>query len=855
MSARLQIEKKLLSRSDRVKCVDLHPTEPWVLASLYNGNVYVWNYDTQNLVKTLEVTSLPVRAVKFIARKNWFVTASDDKLVQVYNYNTLEKVCSFDAHTDYIRSIAVHPTQPLILTCSDDLTIKCWDWEKNWRCVQIFEGHTHYVMHVIFNPKDTNTFASASLDKTIKVWSLGSTSPNYTLDGHDKGVNCVDYYTGADKPYLISGADDRTAKIWDYTTKACVQTLTGHTNNVSLVAFLPDHPFVVTGSEDGWVKVWQLNTYRMATSLNYGLDRAWSIGYRKGSTSLALGFEEGTVVVSLGRENPVASMDINGKLIWSKHNEVQAANIKAGGDNDLNDGDRIMLPVKDLGTCEIYPQTLQHSPNGRFVAVCGDGEYIVYTALAWRNKEFGKALEFVWSHDSNIYATRLGSGLQLFKAFKPMKVGITLEGLGAPEQLFGGRLMGLRTSHGSLLFFDWESHLLVRKIDVVPKQVLWSDTGMFVTLVCEDCFYILQFNYSAFEEYVNTNGDSGTEGVEEAFDVVTDVAETVVTGKWVGDCFIYTSANRLSYLVGGEVNVVAHLDTPAFLLGYLPKEDRVYLMDKDNHVISYTLSLDMLEYQTLVLRGELDAAQALLSKLSSHRSKIAQFLDNQGLKEMALEVSDDPEQRFDLALAIGNLEVAGDIARELDTPPKWKQVADRALAAWDVSLARECLERAKDYPGLLMLYTSLGDTAGLEKLAQTASPNVALLCHLQLNVDSTQILLESEGRLPEATFFTRTFIPDSVPESLQKWKDSHKSAHALADPVQYPNLFPGFKNDEPHVTNGTTIEPPASTNEDTVSEAMSVLSMEVNTTGTDSIRGDIDLESELNVASSETSKA
>lgn len=36
------------------------------------------------------------------------------------------------------------------------------------------------------------------------------------MEGHEKGVNCVDYYTGGDKPYLISGADDRLCKIWDY---------------------------------------------------------------------------------------------------------------------------------------------------------------------------------------------------------------------------------------------------------------------------------------------------------------------------------------------------------------------------------------------------------------------------------------------------------------------------------------------------------------------------------------------------------------------------------------------------------------------------------------------------------------
>jgi len=52
-----------------------------------------------------------------------------------------------------------------------------------------------------------------------------------------------------------------------------------------------------------------------------------------------------------------------------------------------------------------YTQSLRHNPNGRFVVVCGDGEYIIYTALAWRNRSFGSALEFAWSSDGE-YAVR-----------------------------------------------------------------------------------------------------------------------------------------------------------------------------------------------------------------------------------------------------------------------------------------------------------------------------------------------------------------------------------------------------------------------------------------------------------------
>lgn len=97
------------------------------------------------------------------------MTGADDMFIHVYNYNTMDKVKVFEAHTDYIRCVAVHPTLPYVLSSSDDMLIKLWDWDKGWMCTQIFEGHSHYVMQVTCNAKDTNTFASASLDCTVKV--------------------------------------------------------------------------------------------------------------------------------------------------------------------------------------------------------------------------------------------------------------------------------------------------------------------------------------------------------------------------------------------------------------------------------------------------------------------------------------------------------------------------------------------------------------------------------------------------------------------------------------------------------------------------------------------------------------
>jgi coatomer subunit beta' len=46
---------------------------------------------------------------------------------------------------------------------------------------------------------------------------------------------------------------------------------------------------------------------------------------------VALGYDEGTIMIKIGREEPVASMDNGGKIIWAKHNEIQTVNIKAVG--------------------------------------------------------------------------------------------------------------------------------------------------------------------------------------------------------------------------------------------------------------------------------------------------------------------------------------------------------------------------------------------------------------------------------------------------------------------------------------------------------------------------------------------
>lgn len=254
--------------------------------------------------------------------------------------------------------------------------------------------------------------------------------------------------------------------------------------------------------------------------------------------------------------------------------------------------------------------------------------------------------------------------------------------------------------------------------------------------------------------------------------------QRVRTGEWIGDCFIYTNAmNRLNYLVGDQTYTVSHFDKPMYILGYIQRDSRIYLADKDVNVTSFGLSLPVLEYQTLVLREDMETAAELLPSIPADQlNKIARFLEGQGHKELALEVATDPEHKFELALALNQLDIALRLAREADVDLKWKTVGDAALSGWDVALAAECFEHAKDLGSLLLLHSSTGNRDGLSRLAEQAEAagahNIAFSCCWLLGdaQHCTDILVKT-GRNTEAVLFSQTYRPSLTARLAKQWKE------------------------------------------------------------------------------------
>jgi len=138
-------------------------------------------------------------------------------------------------------------------------------------------------------------------------------------------------------------------------------------------------------------------------------------------------------------------------------------------------------------------------------------------------------------------------------------------------------------------------------------------------------------------------------------------------------------------------------------------------------------------------------------------------------------------------------------------PPrsKWKTLGDVALEQGDFALARRCFGEARDLGALFLLQTACGDAVQLEETASMAQnsgvANIAVLCFLLLNDRKKALdVLVKAGRLPEASFFARTYCPSGLPDVVKMWRQdlaqvNQAVADSLANPAEYPDLFPDYQ--------------------------------------------------------------
>ena len=135
---------------------------------------------------------------------------------------------------------------------------------QKWRCIQTLTGHTDIVYSIAIS-RDREILASASADKTIKIWQLNTGQELHTLWGHTHAVLSI--AISPDGEILASGSADKTIKIWQLSTGRELRTLRGHSGQVYSVAISPNGDILVSGSEDKAIAIWQISTGRVLRTI------------------------------------------------------------------------------------------------------------------------------------------------------------------------------------------------------------------------------------------------------------------------------------------------------------------------------------------------------------------------------------------------------------------------------------------------------------------------------------------------------------------------------------------------------------------------------------------------------------
>ncbi|RCN31829.1 NLE domain protein [Ancylostoma caninum] len=168
-------------------------------------------------------------------------------------YTIWTNKCQKVAQRRYEEALKVCGGERLV-SGSDDFTMFLWNPSESKNAIARLTGHQQLVNQVMFSP-DTRYIASASFDKSVKLWCGRTGKFIASLRGHVNAVYQVSW--SADSRLLVSGSADSTLKVWEIRSRRLHFDLPGHGDEVYTVDWSPEGTKVVSGGKDKVLKLWR----------------------------------------------------------------------------------------------------------------------------------------------------------------------------------------------------------------------------------------------------------------------------------------------------------------------------------------------------------------------------------------------------------------------------------------------------------------------------------------------------------------------------------------------------------------------------------------------------------------------
>lgn len=370
-----------------------------------------------------------------------------------------------------------------------------------------------------------------------------------------------------------------------------------------------------------------------------------------------------------------------------------------------------LLSLKKVGPAWVPPRTLSYNPAERSVLVTSSTDGGSYELVSLPRDGSG-AIEPTESKrgpgNSAIFVARnrfavLNTSSQTID-IKDLSNNTTRSfktPVGTTDIYFGGTGNLLIITPTAVHLYDIQQKKSVAELSVNGvKYVVWSNDGLYAALLSKHNVTI----------------------VTKTLEQVSTLHETIRIKSATWDdagVLLYSTLNHIKYtLLNGDNGIVRTLDTTVYLTRV--KGRNVYCLDRAAK--PKILHIDPTEYRfklSLVKKNYSEMLDIIRNSSLVGQSVIS-YVQKKGYPEIALQFVQDPTTRFELALECGNLDVAVEMAKELDKQALWLKLGTEALSHGNHQVVEMCYQKLKQFDKLSFLYLATGDQSKLARMAKIA---------------------------------------------------------------------------------------------------------------------------------------
>jgi len=187
-------------------------------------------------------------------------------------------------HQDWIQSLAFSPDGKWFASASLDRSIRLWETNNGSLLGTLQQS---YAVNAVAISSDGMWLASVGDDGTVRLWEAKTGTPRGALSVPNTSV-----YTVAFSPngkLIAAAGKDRNVYVWEVNGGKRVLTLEGHTGDIYSIAFSPDGKFLASGGADKTIHIWKVANGAILTTLVGHNDRVMSVVYSPNGRWLASG--------------------------------------------------------------------------------------------------------------------------------------------------------------------------------------------------------------------------------------------------------------------------------------------------------------------------------------------------------------------------------------------------------------------------------------------------------------------------------------------------------------------------------------------------------------------------------------